>query len=99
MKPAKLQPNKQQNLPPVQKQPELLSDAELLGKLLFPGTTQPSGFQLAESLLQRFGGLRGLQIASRLTTCERKGLDDQAAFQIRLASELVRRQLKQSLQR
>jgi DNA repair protein RadC len=49
--------------------------------------------------LQRFGGLRGLQIASRLTTLEREGLDDEAAFQICLARELVRRQLKQSLQR
>ena len=99
MKPANLQPNKYQNQTPVQQQPDLLSDAELLGKLLFPDTAQPSGVQLAESLLQRFGGLRGLQMASRLAADEREGLDDQAAIQIRLAHELVHRQLKQSLQR
>jgi len=99
MKPARAQSNKHQHQTPTHQQPDQLSDAELLGKLLFPETAQRSGIQLAESLLQRFSGLRGLQIASRLTTCERKGLDDEAAFQIRLARELVRRQLKQTLQR
>ena len=77
----------------------MLSDAELLSKLLYLDTPRPSGMRLAETLLQRFGGLRGLQIASRLATEEREGFDDQAATQIRLAHELVRRQLKQSLQR
>ena len=91
--------NKHQQQPPAQQQPDSLSDAELLGKLLFPDTAQRPGTRLAESLLQRFGSLRGLQVASRLTTLEREGLDDEAAFQIRLAHELVQRQLKQSLQR
>ncbi|MFC1776548.1 DNA repair protein RadC [Pseudomonadota bacterium] len=99
MKPASLQANQKQQQTPAHKQPDLLSDAELLGKLLYPDTAQRPGIQLAESLLLRFGGLRGLQIASRLTSLEREGLDDDAAFRIRLARELVRRQLKQSLQR
>ena len=99
MKPASLQANQKQQQTPAHKQPDLLSDAELLGKLLYPDTSQRPGIQLAESLLLRFGGLRGLQIASRLTSLEREGLDDDAAFRIRLARELVRRQLKQSLQR
>ncbi len=43
--------------------------------------------------------IRGLQIASRLATGEREGLDDRTAELIQLAHELVRRQLKQSLQR
>jgi len=80
-------------------QPDLLSDAELLGKLLFPGEPQEQFTRQAEILLQCFDGLRGLQIASRMAADEREGLNDQAAVRIRLAHELVHRQLKQSLQR
>ena len=80
-------------------QPALLSDVELLSKLLYPGKPQEQDTRQAETLLQCFGGLRGLQMASRLAADEREGLDDQAAIQIRLAHELVHRQLKQSLQR
>lgn len=76
-----------------------LTDAELLGKLLYPGHSHSRSKQRAERLLKGFGSLRGLQIASRLSTCEREGLDDSSAILIRLAHELVRRQLKQSLQR
>jgi len=80
-------------------QPTSLTDAELLRKLLYPGKPRTKSKRLAENLLQSFDGLRGLQIASRLSTGEREGLDDKAAALIRLAHELVRRQLKQSLQR
>jgi DNA repair protein RadC len=80
-------------------QPGLLSDAELLSKLLCSGRTHRTDTRQAEKLLQSFGGLRGLQIASRLATDEREGFNDQAAVQVRLAHEFVRRQLKQSLQR
>ena len=79
--------------------PGLLSDAELLCNLLFPGNPDGDGVFQAESLLKNFGGLRGLQMASRMATNEREGLDDQAANQIRLMHEMVHRQLKQSLQR
>lgn len=82
---------------PARFQPGLLNDADLLGSLLYPG--KQKGRQRAEDLLQRFGGLRGLQIASRLNTDERQGLDDKSAALIRLAYELVRRQLGQSLKR
>jgi len=80
-------------------QPASLSDAELLCRLLIPGKPLEQNTRRAEDLLARFGGLRGLQVASRLVPAERKGLDDRAANQIRVAHELVRRQLKQSLQR
>jgi DNA repair protein RadC len=80
-------------------QPTSLTDAELLSKLLYPGGSRTKNKQQAERLLKNFGGLRGLQIASRLSACEREGLDDKTANLIRLAHELVRRQLKQSLQR
>jgi DNA repair protein RadC len=80
-------------------QPGSLSDTELLSQLLNPDEPNDKDTQRAENLLRCFGGLRGLQIASRLPTDQRKGLDDRTARQIRLAHELVRRQLKQTLQR
>jgi DNA repair protein RadC len=67
--------------------------------LLYPGKPLEQGNRRSENLLQCFDGLRGLQIASRLAPDEREGLDDQAATRLRLAHELVQRQLKQSLQR
>ena len=102
MKPVSLQPDSQQSeqkKPPAQFQPGLLSDAELLSKLLYAGKPQAHDTRQAENLLQCFDGLRGLQIASRMSAGEREGLDDHAAVQLRLAHELVHRQLKQSLQR
>jgi len=98
MKSTSLNPDNHQN-PPLQFQPGSLSDAELLSMLLYPGRLSAHDNRRSEKLLRGFGGLRGLQIASRLTADEREGLDDQAATQLRLAHELVRRQLKQSLQR
>lgn len=74
-------------------QPATLSDTELLSRLLWQDR------QHADDLLLRFGGLRGIQIACRLPTKEREGLDDKTATHIRLAHELVHRQLRQSLQR
>jgi DNA repair protein RadC len=80
-------------------QPGLLSDAELLTKLLDTTLINRQGVPRAENLLQSFGGLRGLQIASRLPKDERVGLDDHSAMQLQVANELVSRQLMQSLQR
>lgn len=99
MKPSKPSPRNGQGRSQRCFQPSALTDAELLGKLLFPGYPLTKGKQQAESLLQNFGGLRGLQVASRLSASEREGLDDNTATLIRLALEFVRRQLKQSLQR
>lgn len=76
-----------------------LSDAELLCELLCSGPPEEESIKYAYDLLQRFGGLRGLQIASRLPADERTGLDEFAATRLKLAHELVHRQLKQSLQR
>lgn len=80
-------------------QPGLLTDAELLGGLLFAGSSKAESKRKAETLLQRFGGLRGLQVASRQAPDERPGLDDRAAVLIRTAQELIRRQLQQTLRR
>jgi len=91
-----MKPNRQAQ---AQFQFRLQTDAELLSMLLYPGKAHAKSKRQAESLLQSFGGLRGLQIASRLNTAEREGLNDGAAVLIQLTHELVRRQLKQSLQR
>jgi DNA repair protein RadC len=80
-------------------EPGLLSDADLLSQLFFPAGTYRKNTRQLENLLQRFGGLRGLQISSHLSTDERVGLDDRMATQFLLAHELVQRQLKQSLRR
>lgn len=79
--------------------PGTLADAELLSQLLNLNQNDGWNLQQAQTLLQTFGGLRGLHIASRLPAQERQGLDDLAALKLRVAHELVRRQLKQSLQR
>jgi len=84
---------------PADSRPETLTDAELLGSLLYPRMALDRRNRLAEGLLKRYGGLRGLQVASRRATAETEGLDDQAALLMRLSHELVRRQLAQSLER
>ncbi len=76
-----------------------LSDTELLCDFLYCGQPEEEATRYAKDLLRRFGGLRGLQIASRLPADEREGLDDFAASRFRLAHELFRRQLKQNLER
>jgi len=80
-------------------QPAALSDANLLTRLLHPGIANGQSVLRAERRLQSFDGLRGLQISSYRSSPERKGLDDHTATQLRIAYELVQRQLKQSLQR
>ncbi len=80
-------------------QPASLSDAELLTGLLHAGAQVDNFLVQAETLLQKFGGLRGLQIASRMLGKEHRELDDHCANQILIAHELVQRQLKKSLQR
>lgn len=80
-------------------QPASLSDAELLTRLLHAGAQTEKYLVHAKTLLKKFDGLRGLQIASRMPAKERRELDDHCANQILIAYELVQRQLKQSLQR
>ena len=99
MKPTHAQPEANLSQSQARLQPGSLTDAELLSKLLHTNGPQTKANRQAEGLLKRFGGLRGLQIASRLASGEREGLDDSTAVLIRLSHELVRRQLKQSLQR
>lgn len=82
----------------------LMSDTELLTSFLsftrFENEHQnETDSRQAERLLHSFGGLRGLHIAARMPLSEREGLDERTATQLRVGLELVRRQLKQTLQR
>lgn len=85
-------------------EPATLTDSELLGEL-FQGCTlcerhsQQPDVNSAERLLQTFGGLRELTIASRKPPDERLGLNDQSANLLLVVMEFVHRQLQQSLQR
>ena len=76
-----------------------MSDADLLNNLLHANHRSGEHLNSGESLLQTFGGLRGLNIASRMPAYERQGLDDRCATLLQVVMELVRRQLMQSLQR
>lgn len=84
---------------PLSFDPESMSDAQLLGKLLYPLQPAKQAERQARGLLRRFGGLRGLVVASRCHSNTCKDLRPHDAEQLRLAHELVRRQLKQSLHR
>lgn len=85
-------------------EPATLTDSELLSEL-FQGyehcerQEQQYDEQWADQLLQSFGGLRGLTIASRKPSDERVGLDDRSANRLCVVMEIVRRQLQQGLQR
>ena len=76
-----------------------LPDAELLALLLYPDCATADSTDVANALLRRFGSLRGLKVASVLNTGDRAGMSNRDALLIRLAHEMVHRQLKQSLQR
>ena len=85
--------------PPTIPNPRLLSDAQLLARLLRPGDPQDRHVRDAENLLSGYGGLRGLQETCRRFTADQSGLESHAVMRLLVAYELVHRQLKQSLQR
>jgi DNA repair protein RadC len=68
--------------------PEALSKAELLAILLRVGVTGSNSIQLAQRLLNKFGGLAGLQRASFLEVCGINGVGPAKAAQIKAAIEL-----------
>lgn len=77
--------------------PESLSDAELLALLLRTGVAGTGVLQLADSLLQRFGGISGLlqQDASALQSV--KGLGPAKRAELAAVLELARRAIEQPM--
>jgi DNA repair protein RadC len=74
--------------------PEALSKAELLAILLRVGVTGENAVQVAQRILDEFGGLVGIQRASFTQVCAVHGLGKAKAAQIKAAIELGSR-LKQ----
>jgi len=77
--------------------PQALSNAELLAIFLRTGIQGKSARDLAQDLLNRFGGLRGLYSASDKELSEIKGLGPAKIAQLRAAIELSNRYLAEEL--
>ena len=71
--------------------PEVLSNAELLAIILRVGTPEYSAIGLAEHILGRFGGLKGVATASVEQLSEIKGLGTAKGAQIKAMVELGKR--------
>jgi DNA repair protein RadC len=76
-----------------------LSDAELLALLLGTGAGGLTVADLAQRLIQSFGGLRGLLLASRARLERERGLGPARAAQLLAVLELSRRSLREALLR
>ncbi len=79
--------------------PMALSDAELLAVLLGTGAAGLTALDLARELLTRFGSLRGLLQAPREELCEVRGFGLARWAQLQAATEIVRRNLREALDR
>jgi DNA repair protein RadC len=76
-----------------------LSDAELIAIFLRTGSRDQNVLQLAESLLQHFGSLRQLLLASLDDFCVFKGIGATKYAQIQAVLELGQRYLAETLER
>jgi DNA repair protein RadC len=76
-----------------------LDDTELLATLLGTGTAQLPVIELADDLLRKFGGLRGLLQARRDTLEAQRGLGPAKTAKLLAVLELSRRYLHQVLVR
>ena len=70
---------------------EKLSDAEILAILLRVGNQDTTAIDLARHLIQRFGGIRGMDAKSVNELCEVNGIGLAKAAQIKAALELGKR--------
>jgi DNA repair protein RadC len=78
-------------------QGSVISDAELLATLLHGGTSKDKAYDLARSLLHRFGGLRQLLHADSDTLMAEQGVGVSLSARIRALPELARRYFEASL--
>lgn len=74
-----------------------LTDAELLAIFLRTGVTGKSAVDLARELLDRFGGLSRLCLASQQQICEAPGLGPAKYAQLRAVMEMARRALGEDM--
>ena len=73
-----------------------LSDAELLAILLRTGSTKATALELAQQLLRRLGGLKGLDEAALAELCAETGIGSVKATTLKAAMELGKRLLHDS---
>jgi DNA repair protein RadC len=83
----------------LQRGPAALADAELIALLLRTGYRGTTVLQLAQSLLDAFGGLQGLLHASAADLKRVKGLGPAKRAEMAAVIELARRSLAQQLAR
>jgi DNA repair protein RadC len=81
----------------LQRGPQALADAELLALLLRTGLPGLNVLQLAQSLLDRFGGLSGLMQADVAALATVKGLGPAKRAELLAVLEVARRVLSQRL--
>ncbi|MBT8101263.1 MAG: DNA repair protein RadC, partial [Gammaproteobacteria bacterium] len=83
---------------PAQTRPEHMRDAELLAIVIMNGSGHRMAIELAERLLRRFGGLRGLLQAGRAVTMHEHGIGRARADILRALPELGRRYFAEALE-
>ncbi len=76
-----------------------LSDAELLAIFLRTGVRGKSAVSLARDLLTRFGGLRGLLMASQAEFCACAGLGPAKYAQLQAVIAMASREMQEALER
>lgn len=83
----------------LEKCPEALSDAALLAILLRTGRQGKNAIALAREMINRFGGLNGLMMATQDDLLSVKGIGKAKMAQILAAMEIVKRRLRQPLEK
>jgi DNA repair protein RadC len=79
--------------------PRSLSNAELLAILLRTGVTGENAVQVAQRLLESFGGVTGLHRAAFEEVCSQHGIGTAKAAQIKAALELGYRMKQESFEK
>jgi DNA repair protein RadC len=77
--------------------PETLTDAELLSILIAPGIKGRPAEKIAEEILQRFGGFKGMANQPLEKLLDIKGLGDTKIIRIAAAFEISRRIVEEVL--
>lgn len=75
-----------------------LTDAELVAIFIRTGTKGKSALDIAQSLLDEFGGLKNLLVAPQVTLASKTGIGDSKYAALKAAQELGRRTLTLQLE-